>query len=545
MDIKTVLNKITIISIPLVIISFSPFISYDPFNIPKFFTLTLFGTILGTLILMQFSFLKQSKEKWIIFLSIIFIFWSFISLVFSPINLLDGLFGLPGRHTGVLTYLFLSIYFIAILLNSNYNSSIKLIRVLYFTAFITMAYGYIQSFGLDPVNWSSPPPAAFSFFGNQNFLSAFIGIVAVSGLGLLFSKSTKKEIKFSILLFTTLSIVLMYYTKSTQGYLIFTAGLAVILLIWLRLHEQLAKYFWLIFGFFILGGVVVIFDLLQKTPWPSFLYEPSVSSRGDFWRAAWRMSIENPIFGVGLDGFVDHFRLSRDLVATTARGSEIRTDSAHNIFLELLSGGGFPLLLIFICIVILVCKSSIQYIKKSEDFDPIHSGLFAAWIAFMVQAFISINQISLAITGWILSGALIGYQSQSEKIVKLNSSKIGLKSILVIFLATIFGLGIGTPPLVVDAKFREAIVNSDVDLLIDISDNWPINSDRLSTIGGVLRVNGYPQEAIEVLRKGIEFNPNHFETWREFSLCPGITESERSLAESKLKVLDPFGFGAS
>jgi len=337
----------------------------------------------------------------------------------------------------------------------------------------------------------------------------------------------------------------MYYTKSTQGYLIFTAGFAVILLIWLRLHEQLAKYFRLILGFFMLGGVVLIFDLLQKTPWPSVLYEPSVSARGDFWRAAWRMSLENPIFGVGLDGFVDHYRLSRDLVATTTRGPEIRTDSAHNIFLELLSGGGFPLLLIFICIVILVCKSSIQYIKNSENFDPIHSGLFAAWIAYMAQASISINQISLGIIGWVLSGALIGYQSQSEKVVKSNSSKIGLKKILVIFAATILGLGIGTPPLVVDAKFREAIVNSDVDLLIDISDNWPMNSNRLSTIGGVLRVNGYPREAIKVLQKGIELNPNHFETWREFFLCPGISENDKRLAESKLKVLDPFGFGAS
>jgi O-antigen ligase len=489
--------------------------------------------------------LKQSKEKWAIFLSIIFVFWSFISLVFSPINFLDGLFGLPGRHTGVLTYLFLSIYFIAILLNSNYIFSVKLIRILFFTASIAIAYGYIQSFGLDPVNWSSPPPAAFSFFGNQNFLSAFIGIVAVSGLGLLFSKSTKKELKFSILLFTILSLVLMSFTNSAQGYLIFIAGLAVILLIWLRLHEQLAKFFWLTFGFFILGGIVVISDLLQKTPWPSVLYEPSVSARGDFWRAALRMSVDNPIFGVGLDGFVDHYRLSRDLVATATRGTEISADSAHNIFLELLSGGGFPLLLIFICIVILVCKYSIQYIKNSENFDPIHSGLFAAWIAFMVQACISINQISLAITGWILSGALIGYQRQSENIVKSNNSKIGLKNFLVIFLAIIFGLGIGTPPMLVDAKFREAIANSDVDLLIDISDNWPMNSYRLSTIGGVLRLNGYPQEAIEVLRKGIEFNPNHFETWREFSLCPGITESEQSLAKSKLKVLDPFGFGAS
>ena len=101
------------------------------------------------------------------------------------------------------------------------------------------------------------------------------------------------------------------------------------------------------------------------------------------------------------------------------------------------------------------------------------------------------------------------------------------------------------PPLAVDAKFREAIFKADVAQLVDISDDWPINSDRISTIGGVLRLNGYPNEAIEVLRKGIEFNPNHFETWRELSLCKSISESERKIAEEKMKELDPFGFGAA
>ena len=60
-----------------------------------------------------------------------------------------------------------------------------------------------------------------------------------------------------------------------------------------------------------------------------------------------------------------------------------------------------------------------------------------------------------------------------------------------------------------------------------------------------MRVNGYPNEAIKILRKGIEFNPNHFETWRELSLCTGITESEKKLAENNMKALDPFGFGAN
>lgn len=544
MDSNTALSRITLFSIPTIILSFSPFFSYDPFNVSKFLTLAIFGTIICTLLLVHIKSMGTTREKLAVVLSVVFVFWSLISLVFSPINLTDGLFGLPGRHTGVLTYFFLFIFFITVVFLSDKNFSNKLINILYVTALIAMIYGFLQTFNLDPVNWSSPPPAAFSFFGNQNFLSAFIGIVSVSGLGFLFSKTVNKK-KYSIILFTLSGLILMNFTNSTQGYLVFISGFAVIVLIWLKYHEKYSKYLWIVMGFFAAAVLLPILDLLQKTPWSSVLYEPSVSARGDFWRSAWRMSIENPLFGVGLDGFVDHYRLNRDLAATIARGSEIRTDSAHNIFLELLSGGGFPLLIIFILMVLLVLNSSIQYIKLSTNFDPIHSGLFAAWIAFMAQGFISINHIGLALTGWVLSGALIGYKSEGGKSDNLKDSRIKLKVFSAITFGLVIGLGIGVPPLVLDAKFREAIIKADVAQLVDISDDWPINSDRISTIGGVLRLNGYPNEAIEVLRKGIEFNPNHFETWRELSLCKSISDSERLLAEEKMKELDPFGFGAA
>jgi O-antigen ligase len=543
MNSNTALRRITLFSIPTIILSFSPFFSYDPFNVSKFLTLSVFGTVVCTLLLVHIKSIRTTKEKLALVLSFVFIFWSFISLMFSSINLTDGLFGLPGRHTGVLTYFFLSIFLIASVLLSNKNFSNKLINTLYVTALIAMIYGFLQTFDLDPVNWSSPPPAAFSFFGNQNFLSAFMGIVSVSGLGFLFSKTVNKK-KILIILFAMFSLILMDFTESTQGYLVFISGFVVIVLIRLKYHEKYSKYIWMLIGLCTSAVVLLILDLLQKTPWPSVLYEPSVSARGDFWRSAWRMSIENPIFGVGLDGFVDHYRLNRDLAATIARGSEIRTDSAHNLFLELLSGGGIPLLVIFVFIVLLVLKSSIQYIKLSKNFDPIHSGLFAAWIAYMAQAVISINHIALALTGWVLSGALIGYKSESNKSDNLTDSRINLKVLSAITFGLIIGLVIGVPPLVVDAKFREAIVKADVAQLVAISNDWPINSDRISTIGGTLRLNGYPSEAIEVLRKGIEFNPNHFETWKELSMCQGISESERKLAEEKMRALDPFGFGA-
>ena len=346
MNSNIALSRITLFSIPTIILSFSPFFSYDPFNVSKFLTLSVFGTIVCTLLLVHIKSIRTAREKLTVVLSVVFVFWSLISLVFSPINLTDGLFGLPGRHTGVLTYFFLSIFFITVVLMSDKNFSNKLINTLYVTALIAMIYGFLQTFNLDPVNWSSPPPAAFSFFGNQNFLSAFIGIVSVSGLGFLFSKTVKKK-KYSIILFTLSGLILMNFTNSTQGYLVFISGFAVIVLIWLKYHEKYSKYLWIVMGFFAAAVVLLILDLLQKTPWPSVLYEPSVSARGDFWRSAWRMSIENPLFGVGPNMF--RHECSNEKYAS---GSFNCTTHPHNIHIQILAETGVVGYIIFFIPVI-------------------------------------------------------------------------------------------------------------------------------------------------------------------------------------------------
>jgi hypothetical protein len=39
---------------------------------------------------------------------------------------------------------------------------------------------------------------------------------------------------------------------------------------------------------------------------------------------------------------------------------------------------------------------------------------FTAWTCYQVQSLISINQVGLALWGWILTGALIAYEEQPE-----------------------------------------------------------------------------------------------------------------------------------
>jgi O-antigen ligase len=500
---------------------------------------------------MQLNQLNKLKEKWAVFLVIIFVFWGFISLIFSPIKLTDGLFGLPGRHTGVLTYLFLSIYFVAMLLISDKKFYSSLIKTLYSTALIAMLYGFLQTVNLDPINWSSPPPAAFSFFGNQNFLSAFIGIISVSGLGYLFSKMTKNKHKSLIIIFTFFSLLLMNFTDSTQGYLIFLVGLSVIILIWLKHQEKYSRYLTFIIGFFVSGIILVVFDLLQKTPWPSVLYEPSVSARGDFWRSAWRMSLENPVFGVGLDGFVDHYRLNRDLSAVLARGSEIRTDSAHNIFLELLSGGGFPLLMAYLAINGLALRAVIKVLKRDTKFVPYFVALFTSWIAFLIFSAVSINQIGVGIWGWLFTGALIGYEISTRNdlgSVGKNTSKAKRKGVstlpassgIIGFLGGLLGLGLAFIPFNADMKYKAAIQIGAMDRIIASTKLAGAATFYTELALDTAIRNNFAAQADELVRQLIRIEPHSYMGWKAIWALSTTTADEKKMGIAKMMELDPF-----
>jgi len=534
------IRKVLTISLILVPLSFSPFYSYDPFNIPKFSSLVIFGSILLIFIIRQYresiTEIKRSEIK----ISILFIFWCYISLVFSGIQLTDGLFGIPGRNTGVLTYTFLQVLFISAIIVSDKRLSITVIQSLYLVSFLSFIYGLIQVFKFDPVNWSVPPSAIFSFFGNQNFLSSFISISIVSGIGFLLIPLNNSKLRLTAIFYTILSLVFIYFAKSTQGYLVFAIGFAASLTIFIYKHNKYRKYLKFILLIFVISVILIAADILQKLPWPSKLYEDSISARGDFWRAAIKISIENPVFGTGLDGFGDHYRSTRDLNSLSRGGIDLKTDSAHNLFLDLLSGGGVPLLLIYLIIILMVLSRSYKYIKNSDKFDPVHTGIFSAWLAYMAQALISINQIALAVVGFILAGLLIGYKDKvnepPKKIIDSNSKKFKFSEVL---LGIVAGLIIAIPPFTLDGEFRNALTQGNAEKLVDISDNWPMSSNRLSTIGSVLRTNGYPEYATLVLRKAIKFNPDHFESWYELLQCPDISINEKLAARLNIKRLDP------
>jgi O-antigen ligase len=479
------------------------------------------------------------KYRKVVIASAGFIGWSAVALFASKINLIDGVFGVTGRQTGFLAYLALIVLMLSAVLASSAYLQNKLVLLLIVAGLVSGLYGVLQTLGGDPFDWINPYSPVFGFFGNPNFQASFMGMAAVAAVALGLKSSEKLLVRIGFLAFVLLALFNIYKSKSQQGYLVFLAGVVVVGYLCVRGNSKLKKLSLVYVVASVVGFVAVLLDILQKSPWSSILYKESVTFRGDFWRAGSKMTLDNPVFGVGLDGYRDHYRASRDLVTSLRPGSDAMTDSAHNVFLDISSGGGFPLLIIYVFLVGLTVFSAIKVIRRSTGFDVGFAAVLGVWVAYLAQSVISINQLGLAVWGWVLMGMIIGYEINTREKIEVKSVKSAYPTVA-IGLGLIIGLGVGLPLMVADATFRSTVKAGDV-LKIEASvRQWPQSVTRMTLAAQILREGNLPERSIVIAREAVEFNPMNFEAWKELSLQPNTTESERVQALETMKKLDPF-----
>jgi O-antigen ligase len=523
---------------PLVVTLFvTPLTSFDPINIPRLTSLIFISSIF-VFVLFRYGTSKNAKKHRVAYLtSGAFIIWGLISSLLSDTTLEEAFYGVTGRQTGAFAYFSFIILMIVNIKCSGGKLNSSLLVTLIVAGYINGIYGLLQGLDADPFDWINPYSPVFGLFGNPNFHASFMGITATAAFSLLLKQQDQNKFRLIYGFFIPLALLNIYQSKSQQGFLVMLIGISVVLFIWLRISNYKSLTFIYIAVWFI-GALTVILDILQRTPWKSILHKESVSYRGDFWRAGWQMTLDNPIFGVGLDGYRDNFRFYRDQVATD-RNPNAMVDSAHNVFIDISSGGGFPLLIIYITILLLALISAVKVIMRSNAFDPIFAGIFGSWIAYLAQSLISINQIALAVWGWALTGAIIGYEvltreeNQLSAIKRITIGWLGVSSGLII------GFVVAIPLFTSDLQFRSTVKSGDVTQIQQSVEKWPQSVIRMTLAAKILREGGFADQALEISTKATNLFPNNFEAWQELYANPKASEKLKLEALQTMKKLDP------
>ena len=542
-----VLRKLLVWGLILVTLVVTPMWSFDPINPIKMLALTAISFMGLGLLLANQKALALGRFKLALILISCFVTWQLIVFLFSGGEKLQQIFGTTGRNTGLITYLAFSSFFMVSVAASNAAFLKSFLRVSLLVGVVSLGYGAIQAVDADPVDWFNPYSPVIGFLGNPNFQSSLLGILGSVVFAQLLSSTVKLQAKSAYLAYLLLTVYVIKETNSQQGFLVLLIGSGIALGIYLNQRSRVLGYSYL--GLALIGFVAVLVGTLNRGPLATLLYKDSVTYRGDYWRAGWKMTVNNPIFGVGLDSYGDWYRRSRDFEATIRTSPDRVSNAAHNVFLDISSYGGFPLVLIYITLMILVIISGVKVVMRSECFNAGFVGLVAGWVAFQAQSIISINQIGLALWGWVLSGLIIGYEINTrngQAVVEKKSGKNSSKpvqssagSVMGIFVGLVTGVLVGLPPFLASAKYKSALETSSPTVIQEAAYVWPLDASRMIQVSLTLNDNKLEPQGLEVALDATEQFPNNYSVWATLNAMKSATKQQKAEALAQMKRLDP------
>lgn len=393
----------------------------DPFNVPKFSLLILAAPLTLFALSTKSRSNNQTKETRVTLVALGMFLTAFLFASLSSGNFYQSMVGLYQRNLGFLTYLSFAFLFICTCLTLNHKNVNKLLVVFISTGTVETLYGLIQHLGADPVNWKNPYSPILGTFGNPNFQSAFLGITSAAALGLALTANWLVRSLLSLQILC--SLFLIQVSNSSQGFMSFGVAATVIFLCFLRLNHP--KFFLSGSGLSIIVFGIAILGIFNKGP-ASFLYQASISARGDYWRAAMSMLKDEPLNGVGIERYGDYFGKFRDLQQVRGRSFATFSDNAHNSFLHFAATGGLPLAVTYIFLVILVIVFSFRKLRKSQEaLSRQISIMLGIFLGFMAISLISPENVGFTVWAWVFAGGLIGLSTLVEQ---PNLSSISTKS---------------------------------------------------------------------------------------------------------------------
>ena len=536
-------------------LAITPWATFDPINVPKLAVIALGGLITLGALLFNAKALFARKHRTVQVLISLFVLDLTIVLFFAGTNPYQEFFGTYGRSTGFVAYIALASLMLGAIVVATSNFISTFARYLLIVGGLSIGYGLLQVVGADPIKWASLYSPVIGFLGNPNFQSSFVGFSGILAFGCICSKELKISWRVAYYAYLLVGAFVILKTESQQGFLVLAGGIAIVGMIWISRSEfkVLTIPALIVSG---IGTVFVALGSLNSGPLASLLYKASVTYRGDYWRAGWKMTMEHPFLGVGLDSYGDWYRRTRTLEATLRRGPEVISNAAHNVLLDFSANGGFPLVIIYLALMVLVVISAIKLLKRSTGFDPAIAGLIAVWIAYQAQSIISLNQLGLAVWGWIISGLIIGYEintrgkevpievrppvSKGRNVKKSVNESVSAKTLMSMVAGGVVGLLVGLPPFIASAQFKSAYTSGNAVKVEKSAYIWPDEPMRYGQVGLVLQSNKLDAQAQKVVDAALLKFPNEFGLWSLAATLSTATPEQIAEAKKQMKRLDPF-----
>ena len=538
----------------------SPSITVDAFNPPKFFIMS-FGAFLLTFKYRKLLLDSAHIRSGTIYLVSVVLLPAFLVLV-NSYSLSERLFGIDGRNFGAITVICLSLLglqsFVAY--RNGQISILQLFRAMAITNLLVNVVYFLQRFGLAFTNFDNVYSTWSSTLGNPNFLSAFLAISIFGVLGWLTSVKRGVLVKCMAASQVVASTLVIIETRSIQGLIAMFMAIGLYALLYLsRILSTLI--FLSVAVVFFLASSYLLAALLGIVEPSLFGSQQTLIFRTVYWKIAFQIFKNSPIFGTGFDSYADSYRefLSEDF--RRILGGPVISDSPHNVFLDAFVSGGLILGTLFCFVVFLaLLKCSKSLVSKT---DQARCNKYLAMMFFSYLGILMISPFQISIFIWlpVIMGIIIAQKIKAPRDNNVSSTQIRLQrgmtwinplciAVLLLFTNPYFS----ALPFVTDSRYRHAVESGNFYKLEAVAVDWPFSANRATAIARgmmnsgpvnslssseVRQLDTIKAAALNIVEKSAKINHKDFGTWR-FLLSYRNDEMGKLQALNNLHHLDPF-----
>lgn len=527
----------------------------DPVNAPKLVSLGVVGAAALGVLLATWGRARNRSIMTSGLFVLMFLVATVNATVFSASPFSQNLYGVYGRNNGLIAYIFLACVFLSAAVLSKKSSFESVAKGLLFAGIVNIIYcGWVIFFG-DFIGWNNPYGNILGTFGNPNFIGAFLGIFLSAYIAYAISSNRSPIWKWSLILVVPVTLFEIIDSNAIQGRVVAAGGIALVVFSYLR--YKVSKAIIGIYSFVvIMVGIFSVLGALQFGPLTQYIYKTSVSLRGQYWLAGWNAGERNPFNGLGMDALGDSYRRVRDPQATVFPGVNTVVNAAHNVFMDMFAFGGWPLFIAYTTLVAFSAHALLRTFIRLKTYDGTFVAIAVAWIGYQVQSIISINQIGLAIWGWLLGGVLIAYERITrteksneieisrnvEKPTSKNPKNSDIRVLMISFVSAIIGLVIALPPFVSDTRWSRAMAAQSLEQIEkSMAPSYfnPHNSNRFAMNIRLLEQSNLPDLAYKYAILGTKWNPESYDLWRTLYFISKSSPKDKVIAKQRMQALDP------